>query len=342
MLPDQTMDETLDETAKFDPADILKRLESETRLPSQAMVDCPKCGKKNPANRLSCFYCVAELPVSSVGTSKIKLNLRKLEPWESGFNVLVKSVAEFSDQTEIARLAGTAGLSVEVMERILQSRILMPIARVESLPDAEYMVETAESAGLISMSVPDTDLSQNEPPVRLWQMELRENAAVFVTFNRREAVEIPYTEMMLCICGQINETRSETSNKFKKGKAEVIDELATATDKFVADIYTSDEPRGFRISTAGFDFSVLGAGKSMLAAKNLEQLVSSLAERSSTLRIDRKYGEVKNLLNEVWERENSDQTYGLRIAGIGKRKVDRVATSNNELQFLKYARSRIF
>lgn len=332
-----------DRKAHFDPQNLLERRELVTHLKPQEMLECPKCGKKNPANRLSCFYCVAELPVSSsTGSSQLKLNLRKLESWESGFNVMVKTAGEVGDKDIFAELAGMAGLSVELMSNILSSGILLPIARLESEKEAEHIVDAAESAGLLSMNIPDVDLMLAEQPVRLWHIELHDDVAMFITFNQREVVEVPFKDIRLCVCGQLNETRSETSNKFKKGKVEVIDELATATDKRVVDVYTKGEPRGYRISTAGFDFSALGSQKSMLAAENLDLLVNELASRGVSTRVDRKYNEVRNLLNDVWELESTDQTYGLKIAGIGKRKVDRVATSNNELQFLKYARSRIF
>lgn len=316
-------------------------IEADVRFAATEMVECTKCGKPNPPNRLSCFYCVAVLPVNFDGNSEIKLNLRKLEAWESGHNVLVRSNSCNIDRKAAEKLGKMAGLDFEVVEKIASCGILLPLVRLGSEHDAETFAKAVEAAGLLSLTVADTDLRLNEPPVRLRHITFEQDKAVFTTFNQQEKIEIMYDEMILCVCGHINETRTESSNKLKKGKTEVIDEAAVSSDKKLIDIHTAAEPRGYRITTAGFDFSALGEHKSMIAGENLDILTEMLADKSRYLRIDGDYHKVRHLLDEVWEPEHSEQTYGFQISGLGKRSVSRVAVSTNELQFLKYSRSRV-
>lgn len=314
---------------------------NEPRFSPQEMVACIKCGKLNPPNRLTCFYCVADLPIDIKPDSELNLNLRRLESWESGINVLAKSDGTPADPEGMARLARTVGLDAEVLDSIIGTGILLPICRIESEQEAELVADIADATGLLTVIMPDIELRPAENPVRLWHIDLKPESLVLTTFNERKRTEIRYDDLKLIVCGQINETRTESENKLKKGKSEIIEEAATFSDKLVVDLFTSIEPKGFRISTAGFDFSTLAEQKTMISANNLELLIETIAEKSSFVRVDRKYQSVRRLMDNVWERESTDQTYGLRITGIGKRKVDRVATSTNELQFLKYSRSRI-
>lgn len=54
----------------------------------EEMIVCAKCARTNPPNRTKCFYCGGELEISDAQSRILKPNLRKLELWEKGFNVV--------------------------------------------------------------------------------------------------------------------------------------------------------------------------------------------------------------------------------------------------------------
>jgi hypothetical protein len=54
------------------------------------LVTCGGCGRTNPPNRLHCLYCAHQLEIAPEIAASAALNLRKLEPWERGFNLVSK------------------------------------------------------------------------------------------------------------------------------------------------------------------------------------------------------------------------------------------------------------
>src|SRR5215218_7675150 len=76
----------------YDPDLELERLRNlpirseEIGFSQDAMIDCEKCGRANPPDRADCLYCGT---VIEGADSKARLEVRGLESWENGFNVIV-------------------------------------------------------------------------------------------------------------------------------------------------------------------------------------------------------------------------------------------------------------
>src|SRR5262245_50476401 len=94
------------------------------------MVACGKCSRKNPPTRLQCFYCGAELAVSDERAAAIAPNLRQMEAWEKGFNIILKNSA--GDVYRDENIADTARLlkqDTQELKALLQRGCSMPVAR---------------------------------------------------------------------------------------------------------------------------------------------------------------------------------------------------------------------
>ena len=88
---------------KNQPGELLQDLPVQTEsiaFKPEEMISCAKCERTNPPNRLNCLYCGGELEIPEAQSKFLKPNLRKLENWEKGFNVVLSTNALISDKTK--------------------------------------------------------------------------------------------------------------------------------------------------------------------------------------------------------------------------------------------------
>src|SRR5215208_4741710 len=74
------------------------------------MIECGKCARSSAPNRLKCMYCGAELEISAETAAKITPNVRKLENWENGFNLIYLPKTENIPAETAAQIAKLVGL----------------------------------------------------------------------------------------------------------------------------------------------------------------------------------------------------------------------------------------
>ena len=85
----------------------------------EEMILCAKCRRTNPPTRLACFYCGAPLEISEAQSKNLKPNLRKLEIWEKGFNLILTPDAQTFNNEKSAEIAKLLNISVRTVERHL-------------------------------------------------------------------------------------------------------------------------------------------------------------------------------------------------------------------------------
>jgi hypothetical protein len=108
-------------------------------------------------------------------------------------------------------------------------------------------------------------------------------------------------------------------------------------DEMAIDIYLGDDVLGYRITAAGFDFSGIGAEKSMVGMQNMKTLAKLFREFAPDVRwVD--YLPNAALLDSVWELEERVASNGMKRAGFAKVERQRTATANNLRQFTKFSR----
>jgi hypothetical protein len=314
-------------TSKFDPS-----IQSEDiAFSDEELLPCAKCGRKNSPERIACLYCAAALGVSPTTT---RLKLRKLESWENGQNVIV--VRQSGNVEELARL-----FSIEAtgLESLLASGVVIPIARVASVAEANKIIGSIPNQSFGTLIVSDQELDATHPPKRLGGLELDIESLGLIDFNTRQVKRIALSDIAFVIKGTIIAGKTSTVEKRKRGKPKnVLEESSMITDESVIDIYTKENPTGYRIYNSGFDFSCLGGDKSMLASENMRILLTVLAERLFEAKVVTSYEEAKGIISEIWPVEIRKDHQGLVRSGIGKREFGMTEITNNAEQFTKFSR----
>ncbi len=302
------------------------------------MIVCGKCGRKSPPNRLDCIYCAARLEIAGHDSETIKLNLRKLESWEKGFNVIYLTNPHELSEADLARVGRFLDKEIEAVRSIFAFGKPMLLARVESDEEAVIMEARLRELDVECRTISDEILNADIVPRRLRGLEVSDDQVNLADFNSDKKFAIRRDDLALIVVGEVFETISESTEKRKKGKSSVLEQTETSVDEIVIDLYTKNDSTGFRIPMTGFDFSCLGDDKGMLARENIRALVIALKEIAPNARLDRNYHEAKDFLNDVWEIEQRKDTQGLRRQNFGNLKMGHVASSSNLKQFTKYSR----
>jgi hypothetical protein len=299
---------------------------------------CGKCSRTNPPNRLKCLYCGAALEISDEQTAKIKPNLRKLENWEKGFNLIFLPGSSEKKEFDSIEAAKILNLEKETLQKIIEAEKPLPLARVDSQREAEIVAQKLKENGLQISLISDETLAPENLPTRLRGLEFDKDRLILIFFNKDEIAEIRSEELALIVSGAVFERKTESIEKRKKGESKILDATETASDEILIDIYSKKDPGGFRIPAKGFDFSCLGAEKGVLAVENMKKLIAKLREFAPEAKFVNDYLSVREVLGNVWEVENRKESQGLKRHSFGKFDFSNVSTSNNLQQFTKYSR----
>ncbi len=323
-----------DGTVGFDP-----RIQTEDiGFKPEEMQPCTACGRMNPPNRPKCLYCANELEIKAANAALVKPNFRKIEPWERGFNVIIRNPVA-ANQALIANAAPFLSINPEDLSEILDAADALPLARVESEIEANILVTGLALLGLECFIVADTDLMDDKLPVRLCNIEFSEKSIAVTDFNTRKVTDIDAADLALLVPGMLTTSKVDSlEKKGRRGKTKVIDETATASDESILDIYTRHDPIGFRVHLTGFDFSCLGADKGILAVENMRRLAVTLKERVPNAKLVGDYQKARHSLGHVWEIEARKDSQGLQRSGFGKVEFGSIASTSNLRQFTKYSR----
>jgi len=298
------------------------------------LLTCKNCCRSNAPDRFECIYCGTALEGAGETVDLERLRSRELEAWENGINIVLLN-SSLSEEAELQ--LSKLGFERKSVKQIGDFRTPTPIARVATEAAAIIIGEKLENAGAKIKLVSDDELSVPLTPVRLRSIAIDAATLQVITFNSNETVEFPAGKLKLVVTGSVVETRSETHLKKKKGKYLGINDSIVTADTGVADIYFDGDLRGFRIFTSGFDFSVLGEDKSLLAADNLRTLVEKLCAVNEDAVLVGDYQGKRTLLDLIWPCTVRSESKGVQRSGFGL-SVSKGASSSNENQFTKYSR----
>lgn len=304
----------------------------------EELISCGKCARSNPPNRLKCVYCGAELEISAEQAANIKTNWRKLENWEKGFNLIYAPNPNGESELDLAETAKILNLESDDLQKILQMRKTLPLARVESEKEAEIAAKKLSGRGLNTKIVSDEALAADKLPTRLRSLEFDGDKIVLIYFNNDEITQIKREDLVLIVSGAIYERKTESIEKRKKGESKILDATETASDAGLIDIYNRENSVGYRILANGFDFSCLETKKGIVAVENLKKLAAKLCEFAPDAKFVNDYLAVREVLGCIWEIEQRKDSLGLKRHSFGKFDFSNLATSSNLQQFTKYSR----
>ena len=323
-----------------DPISDLDRLRNlpirseEIGFAPDAMIACEKCTRPNAPNRAVCIYCGTALPGS---VAEATLELRELENWESGFNVVVSGV-DADAGPAAAMLAKMINAEINGVRGIIESDKALPVARVESESHAEAIIERLRGHGVEARIVSDESLLPRQTPTRLRAIEFTDDELVLNLFGKAETERLQRDDFALIVPGVLFEARTDAIEKRKRQKTTTMSEIQTSSDEPVIDIYSRHDPTGWRIPANGFDFSCLGAQKSLLVADNMETLVAKLESFGPTVKVVDDYASVRAMLEQSWPAESRRDSLGMQRSGFNRKDLASVSTTTNQIQFTRYSR----
>jgi hypothetical protein len=305
------------------------------------MVACEKCARKNPPTRLKCFYCGEPLAIGEARAELLAPDLRPMEAWEKGFNIIFTG-GDFEGTSGGESIRVAAALlrrEPDEIKSIFEKRRPLPLARTESLPEAELIRQRLSDAGIGSFIWPDEEAAADQPTRRLRGLGIADNTTTFLPFNNGEPLAVRWSEIALIVQGSLFEKKISSTEKRKKNEEKQVTQSSeTSHDEPVLDIYTADEGIGWRVLIKGFDFSCLGAQKGMLAVENIKRLAVLIKERSAGAMVDDSYLKLRGTLGKVWENEQKMASHKWERESMGKFHFDNVTAVNNVTQFTRYSR----
>lgn len=308
---------------------------------AEELISCAKCARTNPPTRLKCLYCGAELEFSAEQSGFLKLNLRKLDVWEKGFNLICKSETPKFDESKLPEIAKLLKTETGKLQKMFGEGSPLPLVRVETEKEAGIVQQRLEEFGVETVILSDETLAVETLPSRLRGIEFWDDKIIFVLFNTEEIVEISNDDLILIVSGAIFERRvTATEQRSKKDENKLLQVDETMSDEFLIDVYSRQNTGGYRIYAKGFDFSSLEAEKGLTAADNLRKLVKKLREVAPNAKFVDDYLHLRESLGTVWEVEHKTDSQGIRRGGVGSFNLANVTIANNTLQFTKYSRLR--
>jgi hypothetical protein len=321
--------------------DFLKDLpvrSEEIGFKAEEMLACGNCARANPPNRLKCMYCGAEMEIPAEHAAKIAPNLRKLENWESGFNLIYLPKSENPAVEKRAEIASLLGLEKETLQKICGARKPLPLVRGETAREAEILQDRLKEFDVETLAISDEQLAAENLPKRLRGLEFLDDKILLILFNNDEVEEIKTEDLALIVSGAIFEKAVESTEARKKGETKILEATETASDESLIDIYSKNNATGYRILTKGFDFSCLETEKGILARENIKKLVAKLRSAAPHAKLVDDYLSIRNLIGEVWEVEQRKDSKGLARQRFGRFDLSSVSSSSNLQQFTKYSR----
>jgi hypothetical protein len=304
------------------------------------MVACADCARANPPTRMNCLYCGARLPLEGSAAERLRPALRRLEEWEEGHNVVLEEAdgRGLSPEAE-AEAAKFLKLEPEQLSPMLAAGTALPLARAASIEEAGLVVGRLAALGLRTFAVGDEELRPDEPPRRARGFEWRDEGLSARVGAGGERVEWKWDEVSLLVMGRLVSRRVEVEERQARlgMRNEFVEAREMAADESVLDLYAGADEAGLRVHAGGFDYSCLGAEKSLLAGENFAALVRALRGRVTGAAFDDSYMRVRHLLSAAWPPAEKTES-GLRRDRPGRFNTEAVTIVSNETQFTRYSR----
>ena len=305
------------------------------------MLPCQECERLNSPTKLQCFYCGAELEIADEQKGFLRPNLRKLEAWENGYNIIIVPPASSFEPPNAAAIAGILKIETELLQKIFHAGKHLPVARAETAKEAAVAQDRLAGLKIESIVVSDEELNVETAPRRLRGIEFFDDRIILILFSNDEIVELTAEDLTLIVRGAIYERKIEAMEKRRKtGEDDFTVTTETASDEVIIDLYSRADRIGWRVPAAGFDFSGLDTEKGILAVENLAKLIEKLTALAPQAEIVADYSSVRELLSNVWEVEQKTRADGLKRASVGRFNLNKTTIVNNLRQFTKYSRLR--
>jgi len=306
------------------------------------MIACEACLRANAPTRMNCLYCGVKLPVINAGHDLRRPTLRPLETWEQGFNVVLlpPQVITQMDVDALAEASGLLRLEAAQLRTMAEAQVPLPLARTVSRDEAMLVERKLRALGWQLEIVADADLAvETQAPKRIRKLELGDEALTGWASAEGEAEQVEWTRIDLLLLGRIARKRIEVEERrSRRAEHEIVETREFHDDESVIDLYFNGSAVNWRIMAENFDYSCLGAGKSLLATENFTRLVEIFRARAQSAAFDDSYRSVRHYLKFAWPLAEQTEAGNLRRIRPGRYNSEAVTNMSNETQFTRYGR----
>ncbi|MCA1577025.1 MAG: hypothetical protein LC794_06635 [Acidobacteria bacterium] len=298
------------------------------------MIRCEECLRANPPTRINCLYCSVPLPMNEASARLRKPVLRKPEKHQVGYNTILLPGIETYSAEAISEAAELLKLKNDELQRILNERLPLPLARTASREEAELVFERLRALGFDVVTLVDEGALR-----RVRSIAFDESRFVVNPGQTKEEVEELWSNIVLIVPARLMARRVEVKElKTRRAEGEILDKSEFFSDEVVIDFYTTSNSETWRISAGSFDFSCLGPDKALIANENIARLQRWLVSKATNARLDESYNRLRPVLDLVWGPEQETQSSGWRRERPGKLSVGMATITSNESQFTRYTR----
>jgi hypothetical protein len=292
---------------------------------------------------MNCLYCGAVLPVSDAGQDLRRPTLRALEAWEQGFNVVLvpQGAADELSVDNLSEAAALVRVEAGQLREMLRAGAYLPLARVASSDEASLVERKLGALGCRVETLADEALGvETHAPKRIRKLEIGADALKGWTSAETVAESAAWTDIVLIVAGRIARKRIEVEERRggRRAEAEVVETREFQTDESALDLYFAGSMVNWRIMAENFDYSCLGAEKSLTAAENFKRLTETLRERASAAAYDDSYRGVRAFLKFAWPLAEQTEAGSLKRIRPGRYNAEAVTSVSNETQFTRYGR----
>ncbi len=310
----------------------------------EEMLACPACSRANAPTRMGCLYCGAAVPAPH-GMDELQLPaLRALEAWEQGYNVVLLPRAEDAralPHDAAVEAARVVRVEPEQLQLMLAARVPLPLARPAQRAEVALIERRLAALGLPVETIADETLAvETQPPQRVRRFEFTDAGLTAWASAEAAAQHVAWGGIMLLVAGRISRRQIEVEERRGlRAAGEVVDTREFYDDERVLDLYSNEPARNWRIRAESFDYTCLGAQKSLLAAENFTRLIAALCTRATAAVFDDDYTSLRHLLQGAWPVAEQTSS-GLRRDRPGRMHTEAITTVSNETQFTRYGRLR--
>ncbi|HEY6804072.1 MAG TPA: hypothetical protein VI306_10870 [Pyrinomonadaceae bacterium] len=305
----------------------------------EQMIRCEECLRANPPTRVNCLYCGAALPLTKESAKLRRPTLRQPEKHEAGFNSIFVGL---EDTNDLVNAASLLKLPVEKLEGIIATKQPLPLARTASVDEAQLVFDRLHDVGIKVMTLSDEELGlRAESIVRVRSLNFEAECLLVNQGSGKEPVEVAWATLCLIVPGRLVVKKVEFKERMSRNaENEILDMSQFFSDELVFDLYSSAHEETWRIGANSFDFSCLGSEKTLVSGENVKRLMDVVISRSSELRLDNSYADMRPHLDYVWPMDQETHSQGWRRQRPGKFSIGAATVNSNERQFSRYSRLR--
>ncbi len=300
------------------------------------MIRCEECLRANPPTRINCLYCSVPLPLTEASARLRKPVLRPPEKHQLGYNTILLPQRANVCEEAIGAAATLLKLKDEDLRRILNENLALPLARTASREESALIFERLGELGFRAVNIADDDLGTAIRRVK----SIRFDAAELV-FNpgAKDEFKCAWSEIVLIVPARLVRKRVELKEvKTRRAENQILDAREFFSDEVVIDLYASTSWETWRVSANGFDYSCLGAEKSLLATENIAKLDRLIRAKAGKAQVNDSYARLRSMLDLVWGPQQETKSSGWKRERPGKLSIGIATINSNEDQFTRYSR----